>query len=202
MTASRPTGNAEMARDRTEASSIEGLASRRLAESCHYSHHFKYIGVSYRDGALILRGCLPSFYLKQILQTLLQGLEGVERIDNQVEVAGSTALAADRTTSGSGLAGLDRIRNVQELLTDPATPLEKRLHYAGVEFLAASRYDDEWPAELRTTANRIKVRLLSNSDLSSSIQAMDDATLEETAEELLLFTKAAERLAACSQAAT
>jgi hypothetical protein len=33
----------------------------------------------------------------------------------------------------------------------------------------------------------------------SSIEAMDKATLDETAEELLLFTKAAHQFAACSR---
>jgi BON domain len=35
---------------------------------------------------LTIRGHVPSFYLKQVLQVLLKNLEGVERIDNQVEV--------------------------------------------------------------------------------------------------------------------
>jgi hypothetical protein len=42
------------------------------------------------DGVLILRGCLPSYYLKQIAQEAVAFLEGVERIDNQIQVVTPT----------------------------------------------------------------------------------------------------------------
>jgi hypothetical protein len=35
---------------------------------------------------LEVRGDVPSFYLKQMIQTVLRDLEGVRRIDNQVKV--------------------------------------------------------------------------------------------------------------------
>lgn len=38
------------------------------------------------DETLIVRGDVPSFYLKQMIQTVLRDLEGVRRVDNQVEV--------------------------------------------------------------------------------------------------------------------
>jgi hypothetical protein len=40
-----------------------------------------------RDGVLVLRGRLPTYHLKQVAQTLVVGIDGVRRIDNQVEVA-------------------------------------------------------------------------------------------------------------------
>jgi osmotically-inducible protein OsmY len=46
----------------------------------------KNVSCDYRDGVLILRGCLPSYYLKQIAQEAVASLEGVERIDNQIQV--------------------------------------------------------------------------------------------------------------------
>jgi osmotically-inducible protein OsmY len=45
-----------------------------------------------RGGVLILRGRLPSFYLKQVAQAAAGGLEGVSRIDNHIEVADGAAL--------------------------------------------------------------------------------------------------------------
>jgi anti-sigma B factor antagonist len=98
------------------------------------------------------------------------------------------------------LTGLGRIRNAKELLNDTATPLARRLLDAGVEFLSAVRFDDDWPRELQRAADRVKVRLLSSGDVDASIRAMDEATLDETAEELLEFAKGAGRLAACSRA--
>ena len=38
------------------------------------------------DGVLTLRGCLPTYYLKQVAQTSVAGLEGVERIVNLIQV--------------------------------------------------------------------------------------------------------------------
>ena len=92
------------------------------------------------------------------------------------------------------LNGLDRIHNARELLTAPATPLAKRLLDAGIEFLSATHFEDEWPSQLQRAANRLKARLLSSGDIPSSIYAMDEATLDETAEELLLFVKRAQHL--------
>jgi len=39
-----------------------------------------------RDGVLILRGQLPSYYHKQIAQELLMQIAGVTRIENLIEV--------------------------------------------------------------------------------------------------------------------
>jgi hypothetical protein len=129
--------------------------------------------------------------MKQVLRNLL----GVRRIDNQVEVATSTA---GRSAHGRKLMlnGLDRIRNVQELLTDPGTPTAKRLLDASIEFLSVNRFQHEWPSELQRAADGIKARLLSGGDVPSSIRAMDEAAVDDTAEELLLFAKRARQLGA------
>ena len=75
---------------------MEDLARRRLAEDCSYAFCFNQVTFRYVQGVLILQGRLPSFYLKQVLQTLLRELEGVERIDNQVEVVSATGLSSVR----------------------------------------------------------------------------------------------------------
>jgi len=46
----------------------------------------KNISCAYQEGVLTLRGCLPSYYLKQVAQTTVSRLPGVERIVNQIEV--------------------------------------------------------------------------------------------------------------------
>lgn len=38
------------------------------------------------DDVLVVRGCVPTYYLKQMLQSALKDLEGVRWIDNQVTV--------------------------------------------------------------------------------------------------------------------
>ena len=44
------------------------------------------VSCSYHEGVLILRGLVPTYYLKQIAQTTVMGIDGVEQVDNRIEV--------------------------------------------------------------------------------------------------------------------
>jgi len=60
-----------------------------LVERCLRSNPYlalKNISCDLLDGVLVLRGCLPTYYLKQIAQEAVASLEGIERIDNQIQV--------------------------------------------------------------------------------------------------------------------
>jgi hypothetical protein len=46
------------------------------------------------EDVLIVRGNVPTFYLKQVLQTALKNLDGVRLIDNQVVVGWTDGLIA------------------------------------------------------------------------------------------------------------
>jgi hypothetical protein len=59
-------------------------AEDRLRNSAY--QELRSVFCSYRGGILTLRGRVPSFYLKQLAQTLLTGLDSVEHLNNQVEV--------------------------------------------------------------------------------------------------------------------
>ena len=72
--------------DDLEPDAFETLAQQRLSNDRHYSCHFRNITCHHNDGVLTLRGRLPSFYLKQVLQTVLRDLTGIQRIDNQTDV--------------------------------------------------------------------------------------------------------------------
>ena len=61
-------------------------ALERLGRYAHFRAHTKSISVDFREGTLVVTGILPSFYLKQVLQTILRDTRGVIRIDNRVEV--------------------------------------------------------------------------------------------------------------------
>jgi hypothetical protein len=65
---------------------VEQVARERLSQDWSYATNFERISLHYEDGILTLHGRLPSFYLKQVLQTRLRGIDGVERIDNRVDV--------------------------------------------------------------------------------------------------------------------
>jgi osmotically-inducible protein OsmY len=62
---------------------------QELAEGCLRRHPYralKHVSCDCQEGVLVLRGCLPSYYLKQIAQEAVARLEGVKAIDNQVQV--------------------------------------------------------------------------------------------------------------------
>ena len=75
---------------------VEETAKRRMLTDCPYAFYFRDITCHYCDSVLILRGRLPTFYLKQILQTMLKDLDGVQQINNQVDVVSSSDTGAAR----------------------------------------------------------------------------------------------------------
>lgn len=69
------------------------------AERCLRSNPYlalKNVTCAYRDGVLLLQGCLSSYYLKQVAQQVVARVEGVRRIDNQIMVVA----ALDRPNPG------------------------------------------------------------------------------------------------------
>ena len=78
----------------TEAAErIAKRAERRLKESGYFC--LRRVSCHYHEGVLALRGRLPSFYLKQVAQTVVLQIEGVIEILNQVEVIDSSAQSVD-----------------------------------------------------------------------------------------------------------
>jgi osmotically-inducible protein OsmY len=63
---------------------VKELADRRLCNNKHLC--LKTISSEYLDGVLVLRGSIPTYYLKQVAQEAVSGLEGVRRVDNQIRV--------------------------------------------------------------------------------------------------------------------
>jgi osmotically-inducible protein OsmY len=59
------------------------------AESCLRGNPYlalKNVSCDYHEGVLTLRGCLPSYYLKQMAQAAVSRVAGAARIVNQIEV--------------------------------------------------------------------------------------------------------------------
>ncbi len=76
---------------------VEGLVRRRISENRTYAFYFSDVAAHCCRGVLTLQGRVPTFHLKQILQTMLRGLEGVEQIENQVNVVSSNGLSSTPT---------------------------------------------------------------------------------------------------------
>lgn len=75
-------GNGRTTRQRELLANVKSSLEQR---SCFRTPSCE-IQIEERDGTLILSGHLSSYYLKQLLQTIIRGIDGVEEIDNRVFV--------------------------------------------------------------------------------------------------------------------
>jgi hypothetical protein len=72
----------------TSQASIKDLAERFLHSNPYLA--LRNISCDYLGGVLSLRGCLPSYYLKQLAQEAVADLDGIDHIDNQIQVVTPT----------------------------------------------------------------------------------------------------------------
>jgi osmotically-inducible protein OsmY len=56
----------------------------------------KNISCEYRDGVLILNGCLPTYYLKQVAQEAIARVDGVQRVENRIAVLSPSSRLVNR----------------------------------------------------------------------------------------------------------
>ena len=64
--------------------SVECAAQQRLRDSSYPG--LRSISCAYECGMLVLSGRVRSYYLKQLAQSLVAGLQQVSRVSNRVEV--------------------------------------------------------------------------------------------------------------------
>ena len=67
---------------------IESKAENRLRTSSYLELH--NLRCWYCAGVLVLTGCLSRYYLWQVALSLVQGLDGVDAVDNQIVVLSGT----------------------------------------------------------------------------------------------------------------
>lgn len=72
---------------------IVDRAASDLAEHFHFRRYLEGIELDCLDGELNVRGRLPSYYLKQLLQTVLRAVPGVKRVNNQIAVVSANGLS-------------------------------------------------------------------------------------------------------------
>jgi osmotically-inducible protein OsmY len=70
--------------DETHADQIIALAKDRIRHHSHLS--VQRIWCDFSAKRLYLRGQVPSFYLKQLAQTAVSGMDGVSQVVNEIEV--------------------------------------------------------------------------------------------------------------------
>jgi hypothetical protein len=81
----------------TAADEVIRETVRRRIDGCSHKLIFGNVTWHCNDGHLTLRGCVPNFYLKQVLQELLHGIGRVKLIINSVDVVSSTGMSSVRS---------------------------------------------------------------------------------------------------------
>jgi hypothetical protein len=92
-------GSLDQNEESVQLHGTQGIVADRVQQrlsACPYSYCFNRIRWRYAQGTLTLEGSVATFHLKQLLQTLLRGVENVERIANDVDVVSSTGLSSER----------------------------------------------------------------------------------------------------------
>jgi osmotically-inducible protein OsmY len=77
---------------------------QRVAARIKHSPYLEVrrVACHFHEGILFLRGRVSSYCLKQIAPTLVLGMEGVEGVNNQLEVVDSLPLAGKRDALPAG----------------------------------------------------------------------------------------------------
>ena len=70
--------------DRIHPQSVERAAQQRLAKTGY--HTLRSVECSFRDGRIVLRGEVPSYYHKQLAQESIRNAPHITQIVNQIEV--------------------------------------------------------------------------------------------------------------------
>jgi hypothetical protein len=74
----------------------EVRARRALDHHVHFRGRSDGFQFECRDGVLTVRGRVPSFYLKEVLDNILKRIDGVRYVENQVDVVCSHGLSSVR----------------------------------------------------------------------------------------------------------
>jgi len=91
MRAVHPTGTEPDTPSPDPQAGLRAVAERALRSGPYPA--LKTLCCDCREGVLVLRGCLPTFYLKQIAQEIVAHLvQGVGRLDNQIQVVQAVVL--------------------------------------------------------------------------------------------------------------
>lgn len=80
-----PPGEGTGTRQRTADQRIVDMACHALFAS-GYSQ-LRHLQVSFEHGRVTLQGQLPTYYLKQVAQSVILDVDGVREIDNDVRVS-------------------------------------------------------------------------------------------------------------------
>jgi len=75
---------------------IEESARTELERHCHFGGRVDGFHFEYHEGVLTVRGRVPSFYLRELLERVLMRVNRVQSINNQVDVVCCDGLSSVR----------------------------------------------------------------------------------------------------------
>lgn len=70
----------------SDAAEVIARIERQLKQTCPYANRFRDLELSLNDGIMTVRGRVSSFYLRQIILTLLLKEPAIASIDDRVVV--------------------------------------------------------------------------------------------------------------------
>lgn len=82
-----------------QARCTEVRAQDLLSRHSHFHNRACEFEFECQQHVLVVRGRVPTFYLMQVLQTVLKDLDGVSWVDNQVDVISSDSVSSVRWRS-------------------------------------------------------------------------------------------------------
>jgi hypothetical protein len=78
-------------------------ARKVLNGHVHFRDRVDGFQFEHRDGVLTVRGRVPSFYLRKLLEIVLKRIDGVHVVDNQVDVVCCDGLSSVRDRMADSL---------------------------------------------------------------------------------------------------
>jgi hypothetical protein len=69
-------------------------AKQQLTREYPCAYYFKDLDLKFSHGVLTVQGSVPTDTLRSLLETILSQIDGVEEIDDQVDVISSTGLSS------------------------------------------------------------------------------------------------------------
>jgi osmotically-inducible protein OsmY len=78
----------------TTTADVAERAENELRRNAYVA--LKNISCEYHDGVLVLNGCLPTYYLKQVAQEAIARVDGVQRVENRIAVVSPSSRLASR----------------------------------------------------------------------------------------------------------
>lgn len=73
---------------------LAAIARQRIEQHPCFRGRGETFEIEEHGGTITLWGRVPSFYLKQLAQEVLMGLDGIETVDNRVDVSSSSGLSS------------------------------------------------------------------------------------------------------------